>query len=67
LTKKMIGRVAQIFEEDRQAIEAVQEVMNRKPGRPYVNLRIDAGNVAARRIVERKLAEERLAAPQAAE
>jgi vanillate monooxygenase len=67
LTKKMIGRVAQIFEEDRQAIEAVQEVMNRKPGRPYINLRIDAGNVAARRMVERKLAEERQAAPQAAE
>jgi vanillate O-demethylase monooxygenase subunit len=65
LSKKLASRVAQIFEEDREAIEAVQGVMNRKPGRPWVNLRIDAGNVAARRIVERKIAEERSTAPQA--
>jgi vanillate monooxygenase len=66
LSKKLASRVAQIFEEDREAIEAVQGVMNRKPGRPWVNLRIDAGNVAARRIVERKIAEEGSTAPQAA-
>lgn len=67
LTQKLAGRVAQIFEEDRDAIEAVQLVMNRTPKRPYVNLRIDAGNVAARKAVQRKLEEEASLTSEAAE
>ena len=66
LTTKLAARVAQIFEEDRFAVEAVQEVMNRHPGRPFVSLRIDAGGIAARRIVDKLVTAER-ATPQAAE
>jgi len=58
LTKIFVQRVAAILEEDRAAVEAVQRVMNRSPGRRLVGLRIDAGVVAARRIVERMVAKE---------
>ncbi|MEQ8699227.1 MAG: aromatic ring-hydroxylating dioxygenase subunit alpha [Bauldia litoralis] len=49
-------RVAQIFEEDRAAVEAVQEVMDRKPGRPVIDINADGGHIRARRIVDRLVA-----------
>jgi phenylpropionate dioxygenase-like ring-hydroxylating dioxygenase large terminal subunit len=58
LTKTFVQRVAAILEEDRTAVEAVQLVMNRRPGRPVISLRIDAGVVAARRIVAGLVAKE---------
>jgi vanillate O-demethylase monooxygenase subunit len=58
LTKTFVQRVAAILEEDRAAVEGVQRVMNRNPGRRLINLRIDAGVVAARRIVDRLVAKE---------
>lgn len=58
LSEQLRGRVANIFEEDRVAMEAVQTVIDRGQSQPFVNLRTDAGGVAARRINERKLAEE---------
>jgi len=39
LTAKMAQRVGAIFEEDRFAVESVQEVMNRHPGRPFMSLK----------------------------
>lgn len=61
LTRTFVQRASAILEEDRRAIEAVQCVMDRDPARKPMNLRIDAGVVAARRIVERLIAEERTA------
>ena len=58
LTEAYTKRVAAILEEDRVAIEAVQKVMSRNPGRPVVNLRIDSGVVAARRILDTLIANE---------
>jgi vanillate O-demethylase monooxygenase subunit len=61
LTRTFVLRASAILEEDRMAIEAVQCVMDRDPQRKPINLRIDAGVVAARRIVDRLIAEERAA------
>ena len=58
LSEKLAVRAANIFEEDRIAMEAVQTVMDRGQSQPFINLRTDAGGVAARRINERRLAEE---------
>ena len=66
LTSTFIQRVAAILEEDRAAVEAVQRVMSRNPGRPRMHLRIDSGVVAARRVVDGLIAREH-AAQQAAE
>jgi phenylpropionate dioxygenase-like ring-hydroxylating dioxygenase large terminal subunit len=61
LTATLVSRAAAILEEDKAAIEAVQRVMERDPGRRPMSLRIDAGVVAARRIIERLITEERAA------
>jgi vanillate O-demethylase monooxygenase subunit len=66
LTSTFIQRVAAILEEDRAAVEAVQRVASRNPGRPLMHLRIDTGVVAARRVVDAMIARER-ATMQAAE
>jgi phenylpropionate dioxygenase-like ring-hydroxylating dioxygenase large terminal subunit len=58
LTAAFTQQVASILEEDRVAIEAVQRVMSRNPGRQVVSLRTDAGVVAARRILETLIANE---------
>ena len=58
LTKLLTARTAAIIEEDRAAIEAVQQVMDKNPGRRWVSLGTDTGGVAARRIVERLIADE---------
>jgi phenylpropionate dioxygenase-like ring-hydroxylating dioxygenase large terminal subunit len=51
-------KVADIFEEDKGAVEAVQRVMDANPGRPVVDINADAGHVLARRMVERLVAAE---------
>jgi vanillate O-demethylase monooxygenase subunit len=62
LTKLLQARAAAIIEEDRVAIEAVQQVMDRNPGRRWISLGTDTGGVAARRIVERLIETERTSA-----
>lgn len=59
LTKQLQARTAGIIEEDRAAIEAVQQARDRNPGRRSYSLGIDSGGVAARRIVEKLVAAER--------
>lgn len=51
-------KVAAIFEEDRAAVEAVQKVMERNPGRPVIDINADGGHVQARRILNRLVAAE---------
>jgi phenylpropionate dioxygenase-like ring-hydroxylating dioxygenase large terminal subunit len=58
LTESFTKKVAAILDEDRVAIEAVQSVMSRSPGRPIVNLKTDAGVVAARRMLDVLIANE---------
>jgi vanillate O-demethylase monooxygenase subunit len=60
-------RVAAIFEEDKAAVEAVHQVMKRNPGRRVIDVNADAGTVAARRMVDRRLAAEAAGAQAAAE
>jgi phenylpropionate dioxygenase-like ring-hydroxylating dioxygenase large terminal subunit len=64
LSAKMAQRVGAIFEEDRFAVESVQEVMNRHPGRPFMSLKTDTGGMAARRIVARLITAEAAASQQ---
>ncbi len=51
-------KVADIFEEDKGAVEAVQRVMDANPGRSVININADTGHVLARRMVERLVAAE---------
>lgn len=51
-------KVAEIFEEDKAAVEAVQKVMDANPGRPVVDINADAGHVLARRMVAKLVAGE---------
>lgn len=62
LTDKLAGSVRAIFEEDREAIEAVQEVMSANPGRATMSLTTDRGQVLARALVKEMLGRERAAA-----
>ncbi len=48
-------KAAAIFEEDRDAVEAVHQVMKRNPNRPVIDVKADGGNVRARRIVKKLL------------
>jgi vanillate O-demethylase monooxygenase subunit len=52
LTEKITSTVASVFEEDREAIEAVQQVMNANPGRPTMSLTTDRGQMLARALVK---------------
>lgn len=52
LTEKLVTSVRAIFEEDREAIEAVQEVIRSNPGRPTMSLSSDKGQVLARALVK---------------
>lgn len=52
------AKVAEIFEEDKTAVEAVQKVMDANPGRPVVDINADAGHVLARRMVAKLVAAE---------
>ena len=51
-------KVAEIFEEDKAAVEAVQKVMDSNPGRPVIDINADAGHVLARRMVAKLVADE---------
>lgn len=44
-----------ILKEDQNAVEGVQAVMNRHPGRPYASIATDKPGLAVRRIVDRLL------------
>jgi len=63
--------VTGIFGQDEAVLEAQQRAIDRFPGRPLVNLNIDAGGVRARRMIARRIERESaslpLAAPLAAE
>ena len=58
LSDKLVATVAGIFEQDRVAIEAVHDTMQRNAGRPVIHLQTDKGQNLARRMVERVLAAE---------
>ncbi len=51
-------KVADIFEEDKAAVEAVQRVMDANRDRPVIDINADAGHVLARRMVQRLVAGE---------
>lgn len=51
LSKTLQESVTRIFEQDRIAIEAVQQVMNRTGNRPVIHVRADKGQNIARRMV----------------
>jgi len=53
LSARFLDRVTGIIEEDRVAIEAVQNVIDRDGPERLISLRTDAGGIAARRIIER--------------
>lgn len=65
LSAKLVETIANIFEQDRVAIEAVQKVMDRNPGRKVIHLQTDKGQNMARRMVEARVGAER-GAPAAA-
>jgi phenylpropionate dioxygenase-like ring-hydroxylating dioxygenase large terminal subunit len=44
-----------ILQEDREAVEGVQRVIDRHPGRPYASIATDKPGLAVRRIVDRLL------------
>jgi phenylpropionate dioxygenase-like ring-hydroxylating dioxygenase large terminal subunit len=54
-----------IIKEDQLALEGVQSVIDRQPGRPYYSIPTDKPGLAARRIVERILAAEKPARSKA--
>jgi vanillate O-demethylase monooxygenase subunit len=69
LSQKLAETVARIFEEDRTACEAVQQVMERNRGRGVIDVNADQGTILARRMVAARIkAEQATGAPaQAAE
>lgn len=56
LTLRIRDAQAIVFAEDLDVLESQQENMLRRKDRELVNLKIDAGGVYARRIIERELA-----------
>ncbi len=58
-THELREGVRRIFREDELVLEAQQRAIERFPGRPLMNLNIDAGGLRARRLIERMLARER--------
>jgi vanillate O-demethylase monooxygenase subunit len=66
-TAELRRGVAGIFREDERVLEAQQRAIARFPGRPLVNLNIDAGGLRARRMIARRIAAETAALPLAAE
>ncbi len=55
LSAKLAETVAKIFEEDREACEAVHQVMRRNPGRATIDVNADQGTILARRMVAERL------------
>ncbi len=66
LTTQIREGQARIFSEDRAMLEQQQANHLKHPARKLVNLRIDAGGVYARRIIEQLMAAEASPAPQTA-
>lgn len=58
LTQELRQGVSGIFAEDERVLEAQQRAVDAHPGRAFYNLRIDAGAVWARRLIDRLIAEE---------
>ena len=58
-----------VYDQDHVVLEAQQRAIDRHPRQPFYNLKIDAGALWARRMIDRLLAKERGAAgpAQAAE
>ena len=59
LTDRIREGQGRIFEEDRQMLERQQRNLVAHPQRKLLALNIDAGGVAARRVIERQIAAER--------
>jgi vanillate O-demethylase monooxygenase subunit len=55
LTFRIRDGQAAVFAEDLEILEAQQENMLRRPDRGLLNLKIDAGGVHARRLIEHEL------------
>ncbi len=64
LTDRIREGQGRIFEEDRQMLEQQQRNLLAHPERRLLSLNIDAGGVAARRLIDRRIAAEQ--APVAA-
>jgi len=62
-TTELRQGVRRIFGEDEAVLEAQQRAIERFPGRPLVNLNIDAGGLRARRLIDRMLEREKASAP----
>jgi phenylpropionate dioxygenase-like ring-hydroxylating dioxygenase large terminal subunit len=67
LSQKLVDTVANIFEEDREACEAVHAVMKRNAGRAVIDVNADQGTILARRMVAERIKAERAGTAQAAE
>jgi vanillate O-demethylase monooxygenase subunit len=67
LSAKLVETIYKIFEEDRDACEAVHAVMKREPGRAIIDVNADQGTILARRMVAERIKAERGASAQAAE
>ncbi len=66
LTDRIREGQGRIFEEDRQMLEQQQRNLLAHPERRLLSLNIDAGGVAARRLIDRRIAAERTAPAAAA-
>jgi vanillate O-demethylase monooxygenase subunit len=55
LSQKLVATIANIFEEDRAACEAVHAVMKRSRGRPVIDVNADQGTILSRRLVTERL------------
>ena len=55
LTSRIREGQASVFAEDLEILEAQQENIARRPDRDLLDLKIDAGGVHARRIIDREL------------
>ena len=56
LTFRIRDGQAAVFAEDTEILESQQENILRRPDRPLLNFKIDAGGVHARRLIEREQA-----------
>ena len=65
LTTEIREGVANIFHEDEIILEAQQRAMDENPDRAFYNLNIDAGAMWARRLIDRMVARENVAADRA--
>jgi vanillate O-demethylase monooxygenase subunit len=65
LTAQIRDGQGRIFAEDLEVLERQQANHSRWPERNLLKLNIDAGGVQARKVIDRLVAAERAAAPQA--